>query len=192
MSTVSRFVTSSKMTPRALNSALIPFVSFLFLSGIPRVLDPLILWIWNSLFPTPMASYLLDLASVFGWLSIVAGLVKFFASKDLSEKLRIEGDVKTFGMEDLPIIGLYLTFGYAAMSVLGVSLTPVTIVQGGVMLILSLSFVTIPWYLWRFVDIPSQTDALTTKSGVFLTSILLAGSMSVIALVTMRMIEFYL
>lgn len=186
MSTVSRYVTSSRLTPRALNVAIVPFISLLFLSGFPRVTDPLILTFWNVLFPTQMPTYLLSISAIFGYLSVLSGLVKYFASEDLAEELRIEGDIKTFGPEDVPLLLAYLTAGYGGLLLFGIDLTPVTVVQTGTILLLSLSYVTIPWYLWMFAELPQETEDLVVKSFVFSVALVLAGVMTVGALVVVR------
>lgn len=192
MSTVSRYITSVRLTPQALNSSLIPFVSLLFLSGIPRVMDPLILGVWNWMFPTAMPTYLLTVGSIFGYLSVAAGLIKYFASDSLAEELRVQGEIKTFGPEDLPILIFYLGTGYLALLVFGVPITPITFAQTGAMLVLSLFYVTIPWYLHTVFSVPETAEDLATKTGVFVVTLILAVLATTASLVLIRGAGFYL
>lgn len=155
-------------------------------------MDPLIIGIWNFWFPGALSPYLLSVGSIFGYLSVATGLVKYFASQDLAEELRIEGEVKTFGSEDVPIVLFYLIAGYGLVVLLGVELTTVTITQTGVMLLLSLSYITIPWYLWSLIELPKETDDLFTKGWVFLWVVIFAVFATNMALVLIRAAEFYL
>lgn len=192
MSTVSRYVTSAKITPQALNSALIPLISLMFLSGVPRVFDPLVIPMWKFLFPDTMPMYLLQVSSIFGYLSVAAGIIKYFASDDLAEQLRVQGEIKTLGAEDLPILVFYLGAGYAILSVLGVPLTPIALTQTGVMLVLALFYVTIPWYLHKLFALPDSAKSLFLRTRVFIWTFLLATIATTVGLFVMRAAEFYL
>lgn len=180
------YITSSRLTPRALNGTIVPFISLAFLSGIPRVFDPIVLEVWNTFGSTPMPPYLLTIASVFGWISVGAGIVKYFASEDLAQELRIEGEVKTFGTEDLPILALLLLAGYTSMVILQVPINQTTIARTSVMLVLAMSYITVPWYLWSFAELPEQTEDLVVKTAVFLGAILIAGAFTTLAVLVMQ------
>lgn len=188
MSNVSAYITSSSITPKAINSTIVPFISLAFLSGIPRVFDPIVLTVWNTFGSSPMPPYLLTIASVFGWISVAAGLVKYFASEDLAQQLRIEGEVKTFGWEDLPILALLLIAGYVSMVILRVPINQTTIARTSVMLVLAMSYITVPWYLWSFADLPKQTEDLVIKAAVFIGTILIAGAFTAMGVMAMQFV----
>lgn len=184
-----KFISRAKLTPRALNTAITPVISLLILSGVPRFMDPLLHHTWSFLVPTEMPIYLLDIASVLGTLSVLAGLVKFMANEQLSETLRIRGEVKTLGTEDLPII---LVYTVAALIILwqgGVEINWVVGGQSVIILVLSLSFVSIPWYLWKYTALPKETDSLMVKTSVTLTAFALAAVATVLAVVGIRWVE---
>lgn len=182
-------MSTARLTPRALNTTLIPFVSLLFLSGIPRVFPPLIVEVWGLIFNSTMPAYLLTISSVFGWLSVVAGLIKFWFSDDIAATLEVGRRVKTFGAEDVGIVTVYLGIGIIVVVLLGIEVTLRTLIQSSMMLLLSMFFVALPWYLTTFLETPKETEDIGVKSMVFLTTVLLAGIGTGIALVLMRVAE---
>lgn len=184
------------LRPKSLNTLIIAVVSLLFLSGIALpsgqvVFDPVITEIWDFLFYEEMAGYLLGVTGFLGYLGTFAGLVKFYATDSLAEQLKVDGDIGTLGPEDIPIIAVYTAVGALAIHLSPVALNVTTISQTLIVVVLSLSYVSVPWYLWKSVDLPAQTESPVTKTMVLVAVVVLSGTFTTIAVIFLKGVELW-
>lgn len=184
------------LRPKSLNTLVIATVSLLFLSGIALpsgrvVFDPVITEIWDFLFHETMDEYLLGVTGFLGYLGTFAGLVKYYATDSIAEQLKIDGDLGTLGTEDIPIIAIYTTVGALAIYLSPVTLDITTTTQTFIVVVLSLSYVSVPWYLWKNVDLPEQTESPATKTMVLMAVLVLSGTFTTLAVIFLKGVELW-
>ena len=199
---LSTYRNETNLTPRALNSTLIPFVTVLFfggVAGVPVIMDwlelppdPWIFVIWDFWFPTDIPEYVLRIGGIFSFIAFGVGILKFWLSDRLIEDLRLNGEVKALRTDDWIVVVVWVAFMVPIALLIDYPLEPVPAIQGILMVVLQLFFTTIPSYLTNTLTVPDSTGNTFVKTKVFIGTFVLAFFFTHVVLFAMRAAEFYL
>ena len=195
---------ASELSDLALESTLIPVVTVVFFGGWPIVFkimsqfgfpqEAMISLIWDYWFPTQIPGYVMEVGSLFVFISFFAGFIKFWVG-GMTMLSKIEDRrILGLGIDDWQIFGVFVMAFLFTVFILDLDypVTGVAVTHGILIIVLQGIFVVLPSYLSTHFTISDQYGRLRIRVKVFLLTFGLALISAHVILFTMRMVEVWL